>query len=126
MSGKWHLTNERKIDGMVTDSWPKQRGFDRFFGIVPGGANYFTPVVYSDNKRYPAPDGFYLTDAISDTTVRYLIDEQIVSSERAAVLSSPSFVVPENGNYQLAFDFRNLNAGDEVWIDDVKLVPVEN
>ncbi|MEJ7830930.1 MAG: sulfatase-like hydrolase/transferase, partial [Segetibacter sp.] len=49
MTGKWHLTNERKIDGVVTGSWPKQRGFDRYFGIIPGGANYFTPVIYSDN-----------------------------------------------------------------------------
>src|SRR5690606_6449647 len=61
MSGKWHLTNERKIDGMVTDNWPMQRGFDRFFGIIPGGANYFTPMVYSGNERYGAPDDFYLT-----------------------------------------------------------------
>lgn len=72
MTGKWHLTNERKIDGMVTDSWPLQRGFDRYFGIVPGGANYFTPMVYSGNARYKAPDNFYMTDAISDTTIRYL------------------------------------------------------
>lgn len=72
MTGKWHLTNERKIDGMVTDSWPRQRGFDRYFGIVPGGANYFTPVIYSNNDRYPAPPDFYLTNAISDTTVKYI------------------------------------------------------
>ena len=72
MTGKWHLTNERKIDGMVTDNWPLQRGFDRYFGIIPGGANYFTPIIYSGNQRYPAPENFYLTNAISDTTVRYL------------------------------------------------------
>lgn len=72
MTGKWHLTNERKIDGMVTDNWPTQRGFDRYFGIIPGGANYFTPILYSGNRRYQAPDNFYLTNAISDTTVRYL------------------------------------------------------
>lgn len=72
MTGKWHLTNERKIHGEVTDSWPKQRGFDQYFGIVPGGANYFTPVIYSNNNRYPAPPDFYLTDAISDTTVKYI------------------------------------------------------
>jgi len=72
MTGKWHLTNERKIDGMVTDNWPIQRGFDRYFGIIPGGANYFTPVIYSGNERYKAPDNFYLTDAISDTSVQYL------------------------------------------------------
>ncbi|MBZ4188020.1 arylsulfatase [Niabella beijingensis] len=72
MTGKWHVTNERKIDGEVTDNWPRQRGFDRYFGIIPGGANYFTPMIYSDNRRYKAPDNFYLTNAISDTSVRFL------------------------------------------------------
>ncbi|MCD2423037.1 arylsulfatase [Niabella pedocola] len=74
MTGKWHVTNERKIDGEVTDNWPRQRGFDRYFGIIPGGANYFTPVLYSDNRKYKAPDHFYLTNAISDTSVRFLKD----------------------------------------------------
>ncbi|MGJ7033162.1 arylsulfatase [Niabella hirudinis] len=72
MTGKWHVTNERKIDGAVTDNWPRQRGFDRYFGIIPGGANYFAPVIYSDNQRYKAPGNFYLTNAISDTSVRFL------------------------------------------------------
>ncbi|WP_119081210.1 arylsulfatase [Chitinophaga alhagiae] len=74
MTGKWHLTNERKIEGGITDNWPVQRGFNRYFGIIPGGANYFTPFVYSNNERYKAPENFYLTDAISDTSVQYLKD----------------------------------------------------
>ncbi|MFT3902192.1 MAG: arylsulfatase [Niabella sp.] len=74
MTGKWHLTNERKIDGYVTDNWPVQRGFDRYFGIVPGGANYYTPIIYSNNHRYKAPENFYLTNAISDTSVKYIED----------------------------------------------------
>lgn len=72
MTGKWHLTNERKIDGNVVSNWPKQRGFDRYFGIIPGGANYYTPELYSDNKRYKAPEDFYLTNAISDTSVKFI------------------------------------------------------
>lgn len=72
MTGKWHLTNERKIDGVVTASWPKQRGFDRYFGIIPGGSNYFTPVIYSDNTSYKAPDNFYLTHAITDSSVKFI------------------------------------------------------
>jgi arylsulfatase A-like enzyme len=72
MTGKWHLTNERKIDGRVLESWPKQRGFDRYFGIVPGGSNYFTPTLYSDNTTYKAPENFYLTHAITDTSIKFI------------------------------------------------------
>ncbi|MEG3659931.1 arylsulfatase [Arenibacter palladensis] len=74
MTGKWHLANDRKVSGKVKDNWPKQRGFDRYFGIIPGGASYFTPTLYSDNKSYEAPDGFYLTKAISDTSAIYIKD----------------------------------------------------
>jgi arylsulfatase len=74
MTGKWHLTNDRKVSGRVTDNWPKQRGFDRYFGIIPGGASYFTPTLYSDNTSYEAPDDFYLTKAISDTSAIYIKD----------------------------------------------------
>lgn len=72
MTGKWHVTNERKIHGEVKDNWPLQRGFDRYFGIIPGGANYFTPVIYSGNKSFKAPADFYLTDAISDSSVKFV------------------------------------------------------
>jgi arylsulfatase A-like enzyme len=82
MTGKWHLSNERKIDGKVTDSWPHQRGFDRYFGIVPGGANYFTPTLYSNNTTYKAPDNFYLTNAISDTSVRYIREHTTTQKDK--------------------------------------------
>ncbi len=81
MTGKWHLTNDRKTRGEVKDNWPKQRGFDHYFGIIPGGANYFTPTIYSGNKKYQAPDDFYLTNAISDTSVAY-IDKHFNSEEK--------------------------------------------
>ncbi len=74
MTGKWHLTNERKIDGGVMDNWPVQRGFDKYFGIIQGAANYFTPVVYNNNgkRKVGNDEGFYLTDAISDSSVGYI------------------------------------------------------
>jgi arylsulfatase A-like enzyme len=85
MTGKWHLTNERKIDGRVLESWPKQRGFDRYFGIVPGGANYFTPTLYSDNTTYKAPENFYLTHAITDTSIKFI-------GEHFATTKAPMFM----------------------------------
>lgn len=73
MTGKWHLSRVRNIKAEIKDNWPKQRGFDEFFGIVDGGANYFTPEVYSDNKKYKArADDFYLTHAISDSTIMFM------------------------------------------------------
>ena len=37
MSGKWHLGYHRK------ETWPLQRGFDRYFGIISGASHYFRP-----------------------------------------------------------------------------------
>lgn len=93
MTGKWHLTNERKIDGMVTDNWPKQRGFNHYFGIIPGGANYFTPVLYSNNSRYKAPENFYLTSAIADTSVKY-IDDHFSADKTHPMFMYVAFTAP--------------------------------
>ena len=76
MSGKWHLTYDKhhKPDS-PKDSWPCQRGFDRYFGTLSGGGSYFTPNTLTvDNTQIEAPAGFYYTDAISDHASRF-IDE---------------------------------------------------
>ncbi|NOY83022.1 MAG: arylsulfatase [Kiritimatiellaeota bacterium] len=74
MSGKWHVT--RHLDPAHAGNWPCQRGFDRFFGIITGAANYWkpnsltrdnTPVCHED-----LPPGFFLTDAISDEASAFL------------------------------------------------------
>ena len=72
MSGKWHLSNHQKNDQSINDSWPHQRGFDHFFGIIGGAASYFSPNVFNNNKKSKAPAGFYMTDAISDTAVVFI------------------------------------------------------
>ncbi len=69
MSGKWHVTP-------VTDSkhnWPIQRGFDRYYGIIHGAANYFDPVtLVRDNERIKAGENYYFTDAIADNAVEFI------------------------------------------------------
>ncbi|WP_423126825.1 arylsulfatase [Gaoshiqia sp. Z1-71] len=72
MTGKWHVSNTRKDNGGVKDNWPVQRGFDRFFGIVGGAGNYFRLPVYSNNEKYPSPENFYFTHAISDSSVMFV------------------------------------------------------
>ncbi|MDO8545229.1 MAG: arylsulfatase [Opitutaceae bacterium] len=77
--GKWHVTKDIE-EGKSQHNWPLQRGFDRYYGVIPGASNYFTPahlsrdntrIKYETDPEYPAKD-FYLTDAFSDHAVRYV------------------------------------------------------
>ena len=79
--GKWHVTKDIE-EGRSQHNWPLQRGFDHYYGVIPGAANYFTPEHLSrDNTRinfradpeYPVKD-FFLTDAFTDHAVRFVND----------------------------------------------------
>ena len=74
MSGKWHLTrNYDETQSAEKHNWPLQRGFDRFFGTIPGGGSYFSPNgLASGNTIITAKQPFYYTDAISDSAVSYI------------------------------------------------------
>lgn len=71
MSGKWHVT--RHVDG-PKHNWPCQRGFDDFYGIITGAANYFQPGSLTRNNERIKPEGddYFLTDKISDEAVRQI------------------------------------------------------
>jgi arylsulfatase A-like enzyme len=76
MSGKWHVVAHAK-DTLPQYNWPLQRGFDRFFGILTGAANYFAPTnLISGNKGIKPGKDFYMTDALTDTALKY-IDEHV-------------------------------------------------
>jgi len=72
ISGKWHVTpnNARK------HNWPLQRGFDRFYGIIAGGASYYQPWTLTRDNDPIEPEGadYYLTDAIGRNAARYIDD----------------------------------------------------
>jgi arylsulfatase len=65
--GKWHL-----------DGNPVDRGFDRYFGHLSGGSDYFkgNPSHRLDNKPFkPAAGGkFYTTDANADYAIQFISD----------------------------------------------------
>ncbi len=72
MSGKWHVTP-------VTESkhnWPRQRGFDRYYGIIHGAADYFNPVtLVRDNDKAPLEgSNYYFTDAIAANAAGFISD----------------------------------------------------
>jgi len=75
MSGKWHVSSNLKTP---TDSWPMQRGFDKFFGTIIGAGSFYDPNTLTrgnENVEHEARrPGWFYTDAISDQAVAY-IDE---------------------------------------------------
>jgi arylsulfatase A-like enzyme len=86
MAGKWHVTPHVNPNG-PHNNWPRQRGFDRFYGTIHGAGSFFDPnSLTRDNKQIsPAadpeykPETYYYTDAISDHAVRF-IDEHFETS----------------------------------------------
>ena len=77
MSGKWHVTPvENTEDGEPDKSnWPRQRGFDRFWGTIHGAGSFYNPVTLTDENTpiQPESNDFYYTTEIADNAVR-LID----------------------------------------------------
>ncbi|MDZ7723224.1 MAG: arylsulfatase [candidate division KSB1 bacterium] len=76
MSGKWHVGEFRPV-------WPVDRGFDRYWGLISGAANYYNvtrtknhqPIrtMARDNEEIPLPtENFYMTDAITENAIEML------------------------------------------------------
>jgi len=69
-SGKWHVTPN---DGRK-HNWPRQRGFDHFYGIIAGAASYYQPWTLTRENAPVEAEGpdFYLTDAIGRNACTYI------------------------------------------------------
>jgi arylsulfatase A-like enzyme len=72
MTGKWHISKDINPHGNKSN-WPCQRGFDRHFGTLNGSGSFYDPGTLVSNNNFIAPGkDFYYTDAISDTTVKFI------------------------------------------------------
>jgi arylsulfatase A-like enzyme len=79
MAGKWHL-------GMHDESlWPKQRGFEHFFGTLAGATRFFHPIhprgMTMGNTAIEMPESttdeaFYTTDAYTDHAIGFIKQHQ--------------------------------------------------
>jgi arylsulfatase len=69
MAGKWHVSFNRGPDGDMSN-WPLARGFDRFFGTLPGHGSFWDPAgLMEGNRRISADGDFYYTEAITASAV---------------------------------------------------------
>lgn len=73
MSGKWHVTTTGAYDA-PNGSYPKQRGFDRYYGCLHGGGSYYKPdPIYNDLERVKnIPNDYYYTYAITDSAISFV------------------------------------------------------
>jgi len=74
MAGKWHLT--RHVDQRApSHNWPRQRGFDHFYGTILGAGSYFEPATLTRGNEFIGQKenaDFYYTEAIGQETVSML------------------------------------------------------
>ncbi len=96
MVGKWHLCKDSDVtDTGSRRSWPLQRGFDRFYGIMDGMTDMFHPhALYRDNSRITPedyPDGYYFTDDLTDEAIA------MVRSVKASDPAKPAFLYFAHG-----------------------------
>src|SRR5687767_5615561 len=93
MTGKWHLTINDLPD-KPRDNWPRQRGFDRFYGMITGSGSYYDPrmLVRENAPVSPAgdaeyqPEHYYFTDAIADQSVRFIREHDEAHKDKPLLL----------------------------------------
>ena len=72
MAGKWHVTPWPGPG----HNHPRQRGFDRFYGILASIRSYYNPPsLMRDDEPLPPPEGdYHFTDAVTDAAVTFIRD----------------------------------------------------
>lgn len=92
MAGKWHVT-KLPAAGVEADrgNWPRQRGFDRFYGTIIGAGSFWDPAyLVRDDERvsafadpaYEPAEPYHYTDAIADHAVRYVREHHAAHAEQ--------------------------------------------
>jgi len=98
MAGKWHLAKDSDCNAAGSQhSWPCQRGFDRFYGILDAFTNLHQPHrLVQDNHvvevdRYP--DGYYLTDDLTDRAIAMIRERKASNPAKPFFLYFPHCAV---------------------------------
>lgn len=120
LSGKWHV-------GQDSLAWPRQRGFDQFYGILGGASDYFdvkpmpfgnnpTPVTLLRNntRLYPKDNSYYFTDEIGNNAVQFLEDQNkenkpfflyvAFTAPHWPLLALPEDIAKYKGRYDIGWD----------------------
>ena len=115
--GKWHLAprGERSAAGPF-GLWPTGVGFERYYGILHGGANCWTPNLVRDQHYIDPPaspeDGYHLSADLADQIIHQITDQKHAAPDKPffcyyaeAATHAPHHVAPQWVEpYRGAFD----------------------
>jgi len=119
--GKWHLAPATEMTmGSPRDKWPLGRGFERFYGFLPGETDQYHPDLVHDNHQVPVPrtpeEGYHLTEDLADHAIAYIADLRATSPDKPFLLwfapgachaphqAPASFIEPYRGRFDLGWD----------------------
>ena len=108
MSGKWHLTEDKnKLETGSKHNWPRQRGFDRFFGTIAGAGSFYTPQTLTLNNApiTEFPEDFYYTTAIGEHGAQFIREHGADENDEPFFLYVP-FTAPHWPLHALEKDIK--------------------
>ena len=113
--GKWHLTPvaENSQAGPF-NRWPTGRGFDHFYGFLPGATDQWHPELWEDQTRLDIePNTTHLNQLLADKAIKYIANQKSAAPDKPFFLylatgatHSPHQVAKEwIDKYKGKFDF---------------------
>lgn len=92
-SGKWHLASEKTQAGSY-ESWPLQKGFDRYYGFLHGENDQYHPHLVRDNSLLTPEEEALRTDKADYHFSKDIVDNAIenIFTEKNAFPDKPFFL----------------------------------
>ena len=136
MAGKWHITKTvRPAKEAGKHNWPRQRGFDRFYGTIHGAGSFFDPNSLTRDNTLIAPSdpNYYYTDAISDNAAKFISEHDrekpffmyvAYTAAHWPMHAKPSDIAKYKGRYDAGWDelrderlarMRKMGLLDRAW-----------
>ncbi|MEO6285917.1 MAG: arylsulfatase [Dyadobacter sp.] len=82
--GKWHLTpvTENSQAGPF-NRWPTGRGFDHYYGFLPGATDQWHPELWEDATKLDIePNTKHLNELLADKAIKYIANQKSVDAEK--------------------------------------------
>ncbi|NIJ55073.1 arylsulfatase [Dyadobacter arcticus] len=82
--GKWHLTpvTENSQAGPF-NRWPTGRGFDHYYGFLPGATDQWHPELWEDATKLDIePNTKHLNELLADKAIKYIANQKSLDAEK--------------------------------------------